>query len=145
MTGKDVKIVLKKEIGKAKKATATAYFFILISAFCYGVFFLYTREAMLTGTGLLFDAAAISYLLKAIKFTHPYWEMQLAMNLQKELTADNLARFCAALEIASEDKLPAFNDRAREIFSETVEKCRESTAFGGEEIDRMESLVRKAL
>ena len=145
MTDKDVKIVLKKEIGKAKKATATAYFFILISAFCYGAFFLYTREVMLIGTGLLFDAAAISYLLRAIRFTHPYWEMQLAMNLQKELTADTLARFCAALEIAREEKLPAFNDRAREIFSETVEKCRGSAAFGAAEIDRMESLVREVL
>lgn len=141
MTNKDVKTVLKKECEKAKKTTATAYFFIAISAFCYAVFFLYTRELMLIGTGLLFDAAAISYLMKAIKYTHPYWEMQLALNLQKNRTTDDLARLCAALEIAKEEKLPAFNDRAREIFAETLEKCRSSDDFGAGEANRLEALI----
>ncbi|MDO4620450.1 MAG: hypothetical protein Q4B09_07520 [Lachnospiraceae bacterium] len=138
---KDIKTAVLKEYQRSKKTIATAYFLILLSVLCYLLFFLHTKEPMLVGTGILFDIAAVTYVFRALRTIHPYWEMQLALTYQKKDTEYDFHRFLASLEIAKEQQLPAFNERAKEIFQETLEHSRKSSVLSASDVAHLEQLL----
>ena len=139
----DYKVMIAKEYERNQKNIFTCYFFLILSAVLFAVFFLSVRELPVAGAAFLMDLEAAVYALRAFKSIHPYWEMQLALNAKQELTEDAVCRFIAGVEYALEHKLPAFKGRAPEIFEETLQEVRKSGTVSREAVERLEEMLKR--
>ena len=140
----DYRVMIAKEYERNQKNTFTCYFFLILSAVLFAVFFLSVRELPVVGTAFLTDLAAAVYALRAFKSIHPYWEMQLALKAKQELTDDAVCRFAAGVEYALEHDFPAFKGRAPEIFEETLQAVRKSETVSREAVERLGEILKRA-
>ena len=140
----DYKKMIAKEYERNRKNIFTCYFFLILSAVFFIIFFVNVHELPVLGTAFLLDLAAAVYALRAFKGMHPYWEMQLALKAKQELSGEAVRRFTAGVEYALEQKLPAFKGRAPEIFEETFQAVKKSGAVLQADIKRLEDVLRRA-
>lgn len=141
----DYQVMMEKEYEKNRKNIFTCYFFLLLSAVFFGMFFLSIRELVVAGVAFLLDFAAAVYAIRALKGLHPYWEMQLALKAKQEPTEMTVCCFTAGVEYALEHKLPAFKGRAPEIFEEALLKIRESGSISQTDLERLEEVLKRAM
>mgnify|MGYP006866773424 CR=1 FL=1 len=142
MRYEDYKVLAAKEYEKNRKNIFTCYFFLILSAVCFALFFLVIKELPIAGAGFLLDLADGGYAWKAFKGLHPYWEMQLALEAGKNPDEAAVFRLAAAIEYALEKKLPAFKGRALEIFKETLVKVRKNEKVPPQPIIQLEKALK---
>lgn len=140
----DYKVMIAREYERNRKNLFTCYFFLILSAVFFILFFFHVHELPVMGTAFLMDLAAAAYAMKAFKTMHPYWEMQLAIKARQEPSAEAVRRFTAGVEYALEHQLSAFQGRAPEIFAETLEAIRENGDILPEDRKRLEDVLRRA-
>ena len=109
------------EAAIGRRELATAYFFIIISAVMFAVFFISTRELVLAGCAFLCDAAALVYVLRAVGKFCPFRQATLARRCAAEPGEEALLRLCAALE--APEKPYKYGAGCREAFTEAREAC----------------------
>lgn len=140
----DYQVMMKKEYERNRRNIGTCYFFLLLSFLLFLLFFLYIHELTVAGTAFLLDFAAAVYAFRAFKGQHPYWEMQLAIKAKQEPGEMTVLCFTASVEYALEHNLPAFKDRAPELFKETFHALEKSGKITPSDMERLEMVLNKA-
>lgn len=143
MKDRDYKILIEKEYEKNKKNIFTCYFFLILSVVLFALFFLYMSELPVFGAALLLDIAAGAYAFRAFKGLHPYWEMQLALQVIKIPDETSVFRFAAGLEYALEHGLPAFKGRSLEIFDEAFTAVQREKNVSVDAKEKLEAVIKE--
>lgn len=139
MSFEQYKQLEKDEVAKGHRNLFTTYFFLVLSATFFALFFFNAPELYIVGCAFLCDAAAIVYLFRALSRMYPFRQTTLAQICTRNPSTQTLHALCAGLAISSKPK--KLGKISKKVFTEAYIACKNSKDISSDDLQLLQSHI----